>query len=69
MMKTKKKCPICGKPYNDYLKHVWTHKAKTVKYLQEKRKAKLKSSPHGSTKSKSSKSGVVHQIMALLEKI
>jgi len=37
-----KKCPICGKPYRDYISHIWTHKTKTVKWLAERRKNKPK---------------------------
>jgi len=63
----KKKCPICGKPYYDYIKHIWTHKTKTVKWLKEKRKnapKKSTSKKHGNN----SESSLIHGLKALLNK-
>lgn len=68
MAKGKKKCPICGKPYYDYIKHIWTHKTKTVKWLQERRKnapKKPTSKKHGDK----SVNGVIFKIRRLLNEI
>ncbi len=62
----KKKCPICGKNYRDYITHIWTHKKKTVAYLQKKRKAAAKKK--GNPKKKRSKKGFKAEMMDLLDK-
>lgn len=52
-----KKCPICGKSYRDYIIHIWTHKAKTVKWLAARRAAAPKKSRKESRLSSRKESG------------
>lgn len=64
----RKKCPICGKPYNDYITHIWSHKEKTIKYLQAKRKEK--GYAHSSTSKnmpKKVRSGLISKMRRLLD--
>lgn len=66
-----KKCPICGKNYRDYIKHIWSaHKKKTIEYLAKKRKAKgsKRSSKRSPSSRKRRETGLIREIEDVLEK-
>lgn len=64
----KKKCPICGKNYRNYLDHIWgAHKRKTIAYLQKKRKAAAKKPKKSRARRRTSEISNISEAITLLK--